>query len=120
MNNNLALLHCVSSYPTPPEEANLALIKLLQNYHQGPVGYSDHTIGVDIPVAAVAAGAKIIEKHFTLDVTLNGADHSMSADPEVFNSMVNGIRRMEQILGAPKMRIRKIEKDIEQFRRPSN
>ena len=80
VNNNLALLHCVSSYPTPPEEANLALIKLLQNYHQGPVGYSDHTIGVDIPVAAVAAGAKIIEKHFTLDVTLNGADHSMSAD----------------------------------------
>jgi N,N'-diacetyllegionaminate synthase len=117
---NLAFLHCVSSYPTPPELSNLSIIHFLRDLHQGPIGYSDHTIGINIPISAVAAGAKIIEKHFTTDNNIPGADHSMSANPNVFRSMVEGIRNMETILGGSEMRIREVERGIEQFRRPSS
>jgi N,N'-diacetyllegionaminate synthase len=113
----LALLHCVSSYPTPEEEANLSLISLLKELHGGPVGYSDHTIGVEVPVMAVAAGAQIIEKHFTLDTQSSGPDHSLSADPKTLNDMIKKIRRMEKILGKAEMRIREIESSAISFRR---
>ncbi len=116
----LALLHCVSAYPTPAEEANLSLVPLLKELHGGPVGYSDHTIGVEIPVMAVAAGAQIIEKHFTLDTQSSGPDHSLSADPDTLKEMIVGIRRMEQILGQAEMRIRDIERDIVPFRRATD
>ncbi len=115
----LALLHCVSSYPTPADEANLSMIPLLKSLHGGPVGYSDHTLGLEIPIMAVAAGAQIIEKHFTLDTKTSGPDHAMSADPQTLKAMVSGIRRMEKILGTAKMRIREIETSAVAYRRPS-
>lgn len=114
---DLALLHCVSSYPTPPEAANLSVIKLLHRLHNGPVGYSDHTIGTEIPIMAVAAGAQLVEKHFTLDTAAEGPDHALSADPETLKSMIQGIRRMESILGPAQMGIRNIEYAIVPFRR---
>lgn len=113
----LALLHCVSSYPTPDDEANLSLISYLNEIHSGPVGYSDHTIGINIPIMAVAAGAKIIEKHFTLNTSDNGPDHFLSADPSTLKKMTEGIRKMEIILGKNEMRVRDIEKNILQYRR---
>ena len=116
----LALLHCVSSYPTPIEEANLAMISLLKSLHGGPVGYSDHTLGVEMPIMAVAAGAQIIEKHFTLNTKMRGPDHAMSADHQTLKLMISGIRRMEKILGPAKMRIREIEAVAVAYRRPSD
>ena len=116
----LALLHCISSYPTPIDEANLAMISLLKNLHGGPVGYSDHTIGVEIPIMAVISGAQIIEKHFTLDKSLSGPDHAMSADPETLKEMIQGIRRAEIILGAAEMRSREIEASSVIYRRPTS
>lgn len=95
----LALLHCISSYPTPSKEANLSLINLLKTYHSGPVGYSDHTIGVEIPVMAVASGAKIIEKHFTLDKTAGGLDDIFSMDPDDFNLLVKEAKNAWLSLG---------------------
>ena len=85
----------------------------------GPIGYSDHTIGVEIPIMAVAAGAQLIEKHFTLDAKKNGPDHAMSAEPLTLNTMINGVKRMERILGEAKMRMREIEASAAEYRRPS-
>lgn len=119
-NCDLALLHCVSSYPTPVNEANLSLISLLHRLHQGPIGYSDHTIGVEIPIMSVAAGAQIIEKHFTLNTKDKGPDHALSADPKVLKNLSDGIRRIEKILGKKEMRLRDVEKEIEQYRRKSD
>ena len=117
---DLALLHCISSYPTPTTEANLSMIHLLKTLHNGPVGYSDHTIGSEIPITAVAAGAKIIEKHFTLDTSAEGPDHALSADPKIMKEMIDGVRRMEKILGSSEMKVREIEKSIVPFRRFSD
>ncbi|MSR78069.1 MAG: hypothetical protein EXS63_07590 [Candidatus Omnitrophica bacterium] len=94
-----ALLHCISAYPTPPEQANLNVIKTLRERYECPVGYSDHTLGFRVPVLAVAAGAMIIEKHFTLSKTMAGPDHSLSADPRDMMEMVQSIREVEKILG---------------------
>jgi sialic acid synthase SpsE len=117
---DLALLHCISAYPTPAEEANLGMIPLLDSLHNGPVGYSDHTLGVEIPLMAVAAGAQIIEKHFTLDIQADGPDHALSADPQTMKEVVEGIRRMEKIMGKREMRIREVEQSIVPFRRASD
>ena len=95
------------------------MIPYLKSIHGGPVGYSDHTLGVEIPIMAVAAGAQIIEKHFTLDVNGNGPDHAMSADGETLKAMVSGIRRIERILGEPLMRLREVEAAAFSYRRPS-
>ena len=117
---DLALLHCISSYPTPTTEANLSMIHLLKSLHNGPIGYSDHTIGSEIPIMAVAAGARIIEKHFTLDTSAEGPDHALSADPKIMKEMIDGVRRMEKILGSSEMKVREIEKSIVPFRRFSD
>ena len=117
---DLALLHCVSAYPTPAEESNLSMVPLLHTLHNGPVGYSDHTLGVEIPVMAVAAGAQIIEKHFTMNTKAEGPDHALSADPSTLKEMIEGIRRMEQILGKREMRIREVERGIVPFRRATD
>ena len=119
-NCDLALLHCVSSYPTPINEANLSLINLLHRLHLGPVGYSDHTIGIEIPIMSVVAGAQIIEKHFTLNTKDIGPDHALSADPKVLKDLSDGVRRVEEILGKKELRLRDIEKEIEQYRRKSD
>lgn len=93
------LLHCTTNYPCPTEEVNLRAMLTLRNRFHCTVGYSDHTQGVEIPVAAVAMGAQVIEKHFTLDKTMEGPDHIASADIAEFKQMVDGIRRIELALG---------------------
>lgn len=96
----IALLHCVSAYPTPAEDANLSAIKTLRERYDCPVGYSDHTAGNRAAVLAVAAGAKIIEKHFTLDNHYSDfRDHQLSADPEAMSALVADIRQTEAIMG---------------------
>ncbi len=99
-NSNLSILHCVSQYPTQPQNVNLKTITYLQkNYSQFTIGYSDHTIGISTPVAAVAMGAKIIEKHITLDRKMKGTDQAGSLGIDGINRMVRDIRVMEMSLG---------------------
>lgn len=94
------LLHCVTQYPAEDAEVHLkALLALAEAFPGHPVGYSDHAIGIDAPVAAVALGARAIEKHFTLSRSLPGTDQVLSALPEEFAEMVRRIRRVEQLLG---------------------
>jgi N,N'-diacetyllegionaminate synthase len=96
---DLALLHCVASYPTPDEQANLLRIKRLQELGC-TIGYSDHTLGIDAAVLSVALGARIIEKHFTLDKNLSHfRDHQLSADPGEFTPLVIRVRQVEKLLG---------------------
>jgi sialic acid synthase SpsE len=96
-----AVLHCVSSYPVPPAEANLGAIRHLQREFGGPVGYSDHTMGIDAAVTAVAVGARIVEKHFTLDKHYSDfRDHQLSADPAELRQLVHRIRQVETLLGS--------------------
>lgn len=100
--NKVALLHCVSAYPTPDHEANLGRVKTLQQEFGYTVGYSDHTLGIDAATLAVAAGAKIIEKHFTLSKRFSDfRDHQLSADPDDFALLVKKIRQAEQFLSIP-------------------
>ena len=94
------LLHCTTDYPTSPEDANLRAMRLLQDTYACPVGYSDHTLGPDVTIAAVAMGACVIEKHFTLDRNLPGPDHGASLEPDELASLVNSIRRVEAALGS--------------------
>jgi len=98
--NNISILHCVSEYPTRPVNVNLhTLTWLLKNYTQYNIGYSDHTIGISTPVAAVAMGARIIEKHITLDRKLKGTDQAGSLGIDGINRMMRDIRIMEMQLG---------------------
>ncbi len=97
---SFALLHCVSAYPAPPEQANLRAIPLLARELGCEVGYSDHTLGIETCTAAVALGARVIEKHFTLSHTLSDfRDHQLSADPAEMTELVKRIRRVEPLLG---------------------
>jgi pseudaminic acid synthase len=98
-NNQVALLKCTSSYPTPVEEVNLKTIQSLAETFKTIVGLSDHTLGISVPVAAVALGAKIIEKHFILDRKLGGPDAAFSLEPEEFSNMVKAIREVEKAVG---------------------
>ena len=93
------LLHCNSTYPTPYKDVNLNYLSRLKELSQGPVGYSGHERGYSVPIAAVAMGARVIEKHFTLDRNLEGNDHKISLEPEEFRSMVDGIRKVETACG---------------------
>jgi N-acetylneuraminate synthase len=95
----VALLHCVSIYPCPPEQVNLRMLDTWRRAFGTPVGYSDHTLGTAVPLAAVALGACIVEKHFTLDCTLEGWDHALSADPDEFRDLVEGCHQVFQALG---------------------
>lgn len=95
----LTLLHCTSNYPTAIEDVNLGAMGTLRDFLQLPVGYSDHTSGTLIPVAAVALGARVIEKHFTLDRQLAGPDHLASIEPKDFAAMTDQIRTIERSLG---------------------
>lgn len=98
----VAILHCVTSYPTADHEANLRAIEVLRGaFPHRAVGYSDHTLGICAPVAAVALGATVVEKHFTLDKSLPGTDQALSASPSELRQMVEMIRRVEVLLGAP-------------------
>jgi N-acetylneuraminate synthase len=95
----LTLLHCLTQYPAPVEEVNLRCMLTLREAFKLPVGYSDHTLGIEVPMAAVALGATVIEKHFTLDRTLPGPDHRASLEPTELKKMVQGIRNIEASLG---------------------
>jgi N-acetylneuraminate synthase len=95
----VTVLHCVTRYPTPPEEAHLRAMHVLRHALGVPIGYSDHTEGIEAPVIAVAAGACVIEKHFTLDRDLPGPDHKASLEPGELAEMVHAIRRAEVLLG---------------------
>jgi len=99
-NDDLVLLHCLSDYPAAPGDVNLLVIDAFRREFPAiPIGYSDHTHGCTIPWAAVARGACVIEKHFTLDKTADGPDHAMSADPEELARLVHGVREIESALG---------------------
>jgi N,N'-diacetyllegionaminate synthase len=95
----LTLLHCVTEYPAPYAEVNLRAMETLRTTFGLPVGYSDHTPGIDIAIAAVALGAEVIEKHFTLDRSLPGPDHAASLEPDELRQMVAAIRHVEVALG---------------------
>ena len=95
----ITVLHCTTNYPCPPEEVNLRAMQTLANALHCPVGYSDHTLGTEVPVAAVALGACVIEKHLTLDRTMPGPDHAASTEPTQFTEMVRQIRNLEAALG---------------------
>lgn len=98
--SNISILHCLSEYPTQPNNANLNTIPyLLENFKEYTIGYSDHTIGISAPVAAIALGAKIIEKHITIDRRMKGTDQSNSLGPDGVNRMVRDIRLAEMELG---------------------
>ena len=97
--DDLTILHCNSEYPSPMKDVNLKAIQTLQNELDVKVGYSDHTLGIEVPVAAVAIGATVIEKHFTLDRNLSGPDHSTSLEPFELKNMVSAIRNIEMALG---------------------
>jgi len=96
----VALLHCTTSYPCPMDEVNLKVILGLKQVFNTDIGYSDHTLGIEVPVAAVALGAKIIEKHFTLDKHMKGPDHSASLCPSELAAMVLAVRNIEKALGS--------------------
>jgi pseudaminic acid synthase len=114
---NLALLKCTSTYPARPEQMNLRMIPDLARQFQIPVGLSDHTMGVTVPVAAVALGACIIEKHLTLDRSLSGPDSSFSLEPQEFKAMVDTVRITERALGDGSLRVDEVEAKSRVFRR---
>jgi len=117
---DLALLHCVSSYPLDDKKANLAVVPYLHELHGGPVGYSDHTIGIEVPALAVAAGAQLLEKHFTLDTAADGPDHAMSADPTTLQEMIKKVRWVEKVMGVRTLGVRDAERSIVPFRRATD
>jgi sialic acid synthase SpsE len=115
----LSVLHCVSSYPARIEDVNLRAIKTMKMAFGLPVGYSDHTMGTEITIAAVAMGAKVIEKHFTLDRDMEGPDHKASLEPEELGAMVTAIRNVERAMGDGVKKPTKSEIDLKKVMRRS-
>lgn len=97
--NKITVLQCTTAYPVPMPDVNLRAMQSIQNRFNVAVGYSDHTLGIEIPIAAVALGATVIEKHFTIDRNLPGPDHKASLEPSELKTMVAGIRNIEVALG---------------------
>ncbi|MCR5356253.1 MAG: N-acetylneuraminate synthase [Lachnospiraceae bacterium] len=95
----ITLLHCTTDYPTAMEDVNLKAMLALKEHFSCRVGYSDHTLGIEVPVAAAALGAEVIEKHFTLDRSMDGPDHKASLEPDELKSMINAIRNVEKAMG---------------------
>jgi N,N'-diacetyllegionaminate synthase len=118
---NLVFLHCVSSYPVPNDQANLAsIIYLKKLFPDVVVGYSDHTIGIDAAVLSVIAGARVIEKHFTLDKNFSDfRDHKLSADPEEMRLMVKKIRKVDKMFGKEEKKQQPCEKEMNNVGRRS-
>ena len=96
---DITILHCNTEYPTPYQDVNLKAMLEIAETFKVKIGYSDHTQGIEVPIAAVALGASVIEKHFTLDKTMEGPDHKASLEPEELKAMVQAIRHIEQALG---------------------
>lgn len=108
-NDQIAILHCVSKYPTPPEDLHLKTIGFYKDRYDLPIGFSDHSIGIDSALAAVALGATVIEKHFSFNRSLWGSDHKVSMTPDELRDLVQGIRELEL---DPQKREGYLEKDI--------
>lgn len=109
-NEDIILLHCTTSYPTPYDQVNMNVLYMLKKAFGLSVGYSDHTLGIEIPIMAASFGAKVIEKHFTLDRTMKGPDHFASLEPNEFKKMVEGIRNIEKAFGSGRKEITEEEK----------
>jgi len=118
-NEDLILLHCVTDYPASMENINLKAMLTLRNSFKTLVGYSDHTLGITAPLAAVSLGATVIEKHFTLDKEMKGPDHKASLEPDEFKEMVNQIRSLEKALGDGIKRPTQNEEEIKRVARKS-
>ena len=118
-NRNIILLHCVSNYPPAVEDTNLRSMLTLKQAFNLPVGYSDHTQGIAVSLAAVALGACAIEKHFTLDRKMKGPDHLASLEPDELVEMVKGIRDIEKCLGSPLKRPVEAEREVQRALRRS-
>lgn len=108
----ISVLHCTTDYPTATKDVNLRAMLAIQEKLKLPVGYSDHTMGIEVPIAAVAMGATIIEKHFTLDRNLPGPDHKASLEPNELKEMVRAIRNVERALGSSSKQPTEAEKKI--------
>ena len=106
---DITILHCTTDYPAPAQDVNLNVIKTMKKTFGYPVGYSDHTQGIEVDFAAVALGASIIEKHFTLDRNLPGPDHKASLEPNELKAMVEGIRKVELAVGNSKKKLSEAE-----------
>jgi N,N'-diacetyllegionaminate synthase len=117
--SQITVLHCTTAYPAPVADVNLRAMLSIQNRFKVSVGYSDHTLGIEIPIAAVALGASIIEKHFTLDRTLQGPDHKASLEPLELRQMVQAIRKVELALGDGNKKIRASELENRDIARKS-
>ncbi|MDG1174627.1 MAG: N-acetylneuraminate synthase family protein, partial [Flavobacteriales bacterium] len=96
---DVTILHCNTEYPTPMKDVNLLAMKTIEKELGVKIGYSDHTLGIEIPIAAVTLGATVIEKHFTIDKTMEGPDHKASLEPNELKAMVIGIRAIELAMG---------------------
>ena len=107
---NITLLHCNTEYPTPWNDVNLRAMHDIAKRFNVPVGYSDHTRGIEVPIAAVALGATVIEKHFTLDNNLPGPDHKASLEPHQLKAMVDAIRHIESALGSGSKQVSESER----------
>lgn len=108
--NQITILHCNTEYPTPYEDVNLLAMQQIQKEFDVAVGYSDHTKGIEVPIAAVALGASVIEKHFTLDRNMEGPDHKASLEPDELKAMVSAIRNIEKALGTGKKTVSESER----------
>ena len=106
---DITILHCTTEYPAPIKDVNLRVMDTLKKKFGYPVGYSDHTQGIEVDLAAVALGATVIEKHFTLDRNLRGPDHKASLEPNELKAMVDGVRKIEMALGGCEKRPSEIE-----------
>ena len=115
----LVLLHCVSAYPTPLEAANLRAIGVLRDHFDRPAGFSDHTVEVETAALAVAAGACVLEKHFTLDRGQPGPDHALSLDPADLRAYVAQARRAERVRGDGRLAVSELERDVRHVSRRS-
>ena len=112
-NNNIAILQCTSTYPAKFEEINLNVIQTYKKeFPNAIIGYSGHELGIAIPTVSIALGARIIERHFTLDRTMKGGDHAASLEPTGFQKMVRDIRHVEASLGSYEKSIQESEKPI--------
>lgn len=117
-NADIVLLHCISAYPVPSHDSlHLDTIRALREQYKCPVGFSDHTLGIDADKYAVAAGADVIEKHFTLSRKSKGPDHSLSTEPKEMKDMVDGIRMVREMVGGEVWAPVSAEKEILQYRR---
>lgn len=116
---DITVLHCNTEYPTPMQDVNLKAMQTISRKLGVKVGYSDHTLGIEVPIAAVALGATIIEKHFTLDRNMEGPDHKASLEPGELKAMVKAIRNIEKALGSPEKTVTDSERKNREVARKS-